>query len=192
MLDIAFIAPDQPPTIVHPRQAPLHLPAVAVTGARPNGPSACGALPTACHRRHGGLDAAPSPLSAAGLAVIGLVRDQLLRPRAWATTPLRDVERRQGRHGQGEVMRACTRHRQPDRQPWAVGHHHDVRALADLGLADTGAPCLAGTTRPSRHARDHSSVLWASSALRSARQTRSQGPSFDHRGQRRQHVPAAP
>jgi hypothetical protein len=33
-------------------------------------------------------------------------------------------------------MRACTRDMQPDRQPLAVGHHHDFRALADLGLAD--------------------------------------------------------
>jgi hypothetical protein len=157
-----------------------------------NRPPAFRALPAAGRRRDGGLDAAPSQLLAEGPAVRGFVRDQFPRPCARPSTPLRYVDRRQGRHGEGMFMRACARHLQPDRQPVAVGHHHYFRAFADLRLADARAPFFAGTKLPSRNARDHSSLLWASSWLRSARQMRSQVPSSDHCCKRRQQVTAAP
>src|SRR5262245_14045243 len=104
------------------------------------------------------MNAPPPQLLAEGLAVIGLVRDQFLRPCARSTTPLGYVDRGQGRHSQGVLMRAGTRALQPDRQPSAVGHHYYFRALADFGLADARAPIFAGTKRPSRNARDHSSL----------------------------------
>jgi hypothetical protein len=71
VLDRALVARDQPPTIVHPCEASLHLPAVAIIGAGSNRPPACGTPPTACHRRDGRRDAAPSQLLAQGLAVVG-------------------------------------------------------------------------------------------------------------------------
>lgn len=192
MLDIALVAHDQPSTIVHPREASRHLPAVAITGAGSDRPPAFGTLPTACHRRDSGLDAAPSQLLAEGLAVIGLVCDQFLGPCAWATTPLRYFDRGQGRRGQCVFMRARTRHMQSDRQSLTVGHHHHFRALADFGLADAGAPFFAGTKLPSRNARVHSSWLRVSRWLGSARQMYSRVPSADHCRRRRQHVTGEP
>ena len=192
MLDIACIAHHQPPAIVHPRATPLQLPALAGTGAGADRPPASEALPAAGHRGDGGLEASPPQLVAHGLAVIGLIRDQFLGPWARAPAPRGYVDRRQGRHGSGVFRRAGARHLPPDRQPLAVGQDHHLRTLADGGLADARAPRFAGTKRPSRNARDHASLLWASRALRSARQPRSQMPPSGHRCQHRPQVTAAP
>ena len=178
--------------MVPPCNAPLHLPALAIPGAGANRPPACGARSPVGYRWAGGLEASPSPLLAEGLAGIGVVRDQLPRPGAGPSTPLRDVDRRQGRHGEGVFRRACTRPLQPERPPWAVGHPPSVRALAALGLVDAAAPFVAGTKRPSRHARAHASWLWAARWLRSARQTRAQGPSAAHGCKRRHQGTAEP
>jgi hypothetical protein len=192
MVHITLVAHDQAATIVHPREAPPHLPAVAITGAGSDRPPAFGTLPTACHRRDNGLNPAPAQLLAKGLAVITSVGDQFPGPCPRAPAPLGHVDGRQGRLGQRAFMGACTRHMRPDRQPTAVGHYHHFRALADCGLADAGAPFFAGTKLPSRKACAHSSLPWASSWLNNIRQIRSQVPSRDQVWKRRQHVTGEP
>ena len=136
MLDVVLIAHDQPATIVHPREAPLHLPAVAVTRAGSYRPPALRPVPAALNNGIRGLDPAPSQLLAKDLVVIPSVSDQPLGPCTRAPAPLGHFDRRQCGLGERVLMRPGTRHMQPDRQPMAIGHHHHLRALADFGLAD--------------------------------------------------------
>src|SRR5919109_507157 len=180
MLDIALIAHDQPATIVHPCEAARYLPAMAAIRAGAYRPPALGPAPAALNDGDGRLAPAPPQLLAQALAVVPSVGHQFPGPCPRATTPLGHTARRQGGPGQRAFMRAGTRHMQPDRRPLAIGHHHHLRALADFGLADAGAPFFAGTKLPSRNAWAHSSLLCASRRLRSARQIRSQTPSADH------------
>ena len=193
MLDTALIAHDQPSAIIPPAKAPFHLPAVAVPRPHAKGSAALRSLPgAALKRRHRRLNTPPPQWSAKGLAVIPLVGHQLLRPCTWAAAPLRDLHRRQGRLGQCAFVWAGARHRQPDRQAMAVGNNHHLRALADFGLPDAGAPFFAGTKLPSKNACAHSSLPRASSWPNNIRHIRSQVPSRDQTWKRRQHVAGEP
>jgi len=56
------------------------------------------------------------------------------------------------------------------RNTLAVDHHHPLRALAPLGLADAVAPFLAGAKLPSMNASDQSNWPFSSNSARKARQ----------------------
>jgi hypothetical protein len=56
------------------------------------------------------------------------------------------------------------------RKTRAVDHHHPLRPLAPLGLADGGAPFLAGAKLPSRNASLHLSCWRSFNSPRKARQ----------------------
>ena len=192
MLDTTRIAHDQPPTIAHPRETPLHLPTAAVTRACAERPPAFRPSPVALNHRDGGLDAPPSPLLAEGLTIIPLIGDYLLRACARPTARRGDLGRGQGRRGQRLFTRVRTRHLQSDRQTMAIRDRHHLRALADFGLPNTGAPLWAGTQLPSRKACAHASLPWASNGLNSARHLRAQVPSRDQARKRRPQVAGEP
>jgi hypothetical protein len=186
MVDIALIAHDQPPTVVHPAKTSLDLPALAVAGADAKRPPPFGSPLVAARKRwNGRLDSSPSQLLAKRLAVIGLIRHQLARPRAWTAAAAGDFDRHQSGLGERAFMRACARHMQANGQAVAIGDNHDFRALTDFGLADAGAPFFAGTKLPSKNACAQSNLPWASSWLNSARHIRSQVPSWDYALKRR-------
>jgi len=60
------------------------------------------------------------------------------------------------------------------RNTLAVDHHHPLRALAPLGLADALAPFFAGAKLPSTNASDQSNWPFSSSSDRKARHASSQ------------------
>ncbi len=74
------------------------------------------------------------------------------------------------------------------RNTLAVDHHHPLRTLAPLGLADVGAPFFAEANEPSMNVFSQRSRPRASSWPRKARHIRSQVPSSSHCRRRRQHV----
>jgi hypothetical protein len=193
MVHRALIPHHQPPIVIHPPKAAFHLPTVTVVGARADRPPALGPLPGPPHKRgNRGLDAPAAQIAAELLAVIGFIRHQLLGACPRAASRARYSHSGQSGRRQSAVVRPGTVHMQPDRQALAIGNDHHLRALADFGLADAAPPCFAGTKLPSRKAWAHSSWLWASSRLRSARHTRSQVPSCDPACRRRQQVVGAP
>ena len=193
MLYRALIPRNQPSIIIHPGKAAFYLPPIAVVGPCANRPPALGTLPgPSSERGNRGLDAASAQIPAEGLAIVGSVRDQLLRPRAWTAPPTWHFHRGQRRFSQCALMRLGAVHMQSDRKALTIGDDYHLRALADFGLADAGPPFFAGTKLPSRNACVHSNLPWASSWLNSTRQSCSQVPSWHHVLNRRQHVAGEP
>jgi len=70
----------------------------------------------------------------------------------------------------------------------AVDHHPPLRPLAPLGLADGGAPFLAGTKLPSRKDSLHFNCCFSFNSARNARQILSQTPCSSQSRKRRQQV----
>jgi hypothetical protein len=80
MVHRALIPHDQPPTVIHPPEATLHLPTVAIVGSRADRPPTPGTLPAPTRERgNGGLDAPATQIAAELPAIIGFTRHQLLR-----------------------------------------------------------------------------------------------------------------
>jgi hypothetical protein len=189
----ALIPHDQPSVVIHPREAPSHVPTAAVVGPRADRPPALGTPPALARARGDGGLAAPAAQRAAELpAVAGFIRDQPLRACPWAASPSRHSYGGQGRPRQPAFVRPGTVHMPPDRQAVAIGDNHHRRALADCGLADAGPPVFAGAKRPSRKATVHANLSWASRWLSSVRQRRSHVPSAAQAWRRRQQVVGEP
>jgi hypothetical protein len=70
----------------------------------------------------------------------------------------------------------------------AVDHHHPLRALAALGLPDTGPPFFAGAKLPSANASDQSNSPRASSWAKKPRQALSHTSCASQSRRRRQQV----
>ena len=84
----ALIPYDQPPIIIHPPEAALHLPTVAIVGPSADRPPTLGTRPVPARERgNGGLDTPAAQIATEGLAVIGFIRDQLLRACPRAASP---------------------------------------------------------------------------------------------------------
>ena len=193
MFQVAFIAHDQPPTVIHPCKAAFHFPAVTIVRACTDRAPTLGMAPWSADKRGDrGLDAPPTQVPPKGLAVVGFISDQFLRSRAWTSLSPRHSYGGQGRFGQRAFVRLRTRDMEPDRQAVAISHNHDFRALANLCPPDAGPPFFAGTKLPSRKACAHSSLLCASSTLNSCRQMPSQVPSAVQAWKRRQQVVGDP
>jgi hypothetical protein len=74
------------------------------------------------------------------------------------------------------------------RNTLAVDHHHPLRALAPLGLADAVAPFFAGAKLPSINASDQSNWPFSSNSARKARQMVSHTSCSSQSRSRLQHV----
>ena len=187
-----FVPHDQPPAVIHPGKAALAFPALAVPRSSGQGATPLRALPSACHRRNGGLDASPAQITAEGLAVLRLVGHQLLGPRTRPPAPPGHLYHGQRGLGQLTLMRLGTGDIQSKGQAMAVSDDHYFGAFPHCGLADARSPFFAGTKLPSRKACAHSSLPWASNWLNSTRQIRSQVPSAAQPEKRRQQVAGEP
>ena len=193
MLHRTLVAYHQPPRVVPPAAAALHLPALAVAGAGAEGPATFGPFSGPAHPwRNRGLEAPPPPIAAEGLPIVGLVRHQLLgtcsRPAAWR----RPMDGGQRGFRPWALVGLGPGHGQAHRHAAAGRHHPYVAALPDFRLTNGRAPFVAGTPRPSRKAWAPASWLWASSRLSSARHTRAQVPSGAQTCRRRQQVVGEP
>ncbi len=126
-------------------------------------------------------------------AIIGFVCHQFFRSRLGTATFARNRGGLQRWFGQCQFMRLGTVYIQANGQATAaIDYRHHFRAFADLRLACSIAPFLAGAKLPSRRACAHSSLPAASRWLREVRQIRSHVPSSDHAFNRRQHVLSEP
>jgi hypothetical protein len=185
----AFVAHDQPTAVGHPPEAAFDCPALALTRTRFDGATALWLAPLAAlNGRNGRLEAPATPPLAKGMAVIGFVRDQFLRPCTQPAALRRDTHARQGGVRQLALVGLGTGHVHAKRHAMAISHDQHFTALAALRFTDAGAPFFAGTKRPSRRACAQSIWPWACSWLKSARQSCSQVPSATQLRKRRQHV----
>ena len=100
------------------------------------------------------LDAARRQLCSQGIAIIGAVGDEANRllPRTPSSMPSPYPDRRQRRLDELDLRRGRQVKVVSQRKTRAVDHHHPLRPLAPLGLADAGAPFFAGAKLPSRKA----------------------------------------
>lgn len=193
MPDVVLTAHDRSPTVIHPAEASLDLPSMAVVGASADRPFMSGMTPVTAHeRRHRGLDVPPAQMVAGNLAVIRLARDECPGPYARATSPLRRLHGREYRLSQQAFMRFCAIYMQPDGQAVAVSNCHNFRASVHFGFANAKAPFFAGTKCPSTNACAHPILPRASIRLNNTRQIRSHVPCFDQAQKLRQRVTGEP
>jgi hypothetical protein len=180
MLHRAVVAHDQPAAVIHPAKAALDFPALAITRPRFDRAPALRTAPLVPLKgRDGRLDTPVAQALTKVMAVVGFVRHQLLRACTRSAPFLRDTYGRQGGVRQSALVGLGTVYVQTNRQAMPIRHDHHFTALADLRVADPRSPFLAGTKLPSRKARVHSSLPWASSWLSSARHIRA--VEFPHR-----------
>jgi len=180
---------DQSTAIVHPGESSLNLPARLVQCPcldRTTSLRFLAFAPLKGRDRH--LDASFTQLSSKSATIVSLISCQRFGSSARTTAFLWHSDRLQRLIGQGDLMRLSTVQVQTNRQAIPIYHQHHFAALANFGLAYSGAPLFAGTKLPSRKACAHSSFPCASSLLNKARQISSQVPSSDHWLNRRQQV----
>jgi len=120
--------------------------------------------------------AAFGQLLAQRVTIIATIADEagqlLLRTTGSVPSPYPD--RRQRRRDQLDLRRGSRVKVVSQRKTLAVDHHHPLRPLAPLGLADGGAPFLAGAKLPSRNASLHFNCCRSFNSPRKARQILSQ------------------
>lgn len=132
------------------------------------------------------------------------LRGELLPGRVAVVRPITDQRRelgqrpptRQARHANGlqrrrqerDFARAGRGDMYSQRNTRAVDHHHALRTLAPLGVADVGAPFFAAVNEPSMNVVSQRSRPRASSWPRNARQMVSHVPSSSQCRIRRQQV----
>jgi hypothetical protein len=76
----------------------------------------------------------------------------------------------------------------PQRNSFAVCHHHPLRTLSAFGFSNAEPPFLAGAKLPSAKVSAHFSSPRSSSSAMNARQASSQASRSSHSWSRRQHV----
>jgi hypothetical protein len=116
-----------------------------------------------------------------GVGVVSAVRDHPLRL-------FLGFDGIEGRLRERDFRWRCRGKLASQRKTLAVDHHHPLRAFPPLGLAHSIAPPLAGAKLASRKASCQSSVPFALSCARKARQISSHSPSSSQRRNRRQQV----
>lgn len=184
-LQMPLVADHQAAEVAQPGERPLHFPSPPVS---PQLPSVLGLWPPAVLAvRAGHLDAPSGQPLTQRVAVVAPIEDQPLGLRG-GPTARRDVDLIERRLQQldlrlaGRVEVAC------QRKTFTIDHHHPLRALALLGLADPGPPFFAGANDPSAK---HSSQQMRPSAFissRNALHASSQMPRSSHSASRRQQV----
>ena len=178
---------EQPPEAAEPRHGPLDHPAPAV----PTQVAAVFVPPrlVVVAIGHDGGDPALREALAERVTVVGPVRDEPWRGLPWSTGPTpRHADGIQRRVDERDLRGAGRGDMNSQRNTRAVDHHHPLRALAPLGLADGRAPFFAEANEPSMNTFSHRIRPRASSWPRNARHMRSQVPSSSHCRSRRQHV----
>jgi len=182
------IAHDESPEVAQPGDAALHDPALLVAsqhstvlGRRP--------APIGTVRGNQNYAATPQPFPQR-IAVVSLVTNQPCRllSRASAAMSPPDPDRRQRFFRQPDLRRGSRVKSDSQRNTAAVDHHHPLRALAPPGLADGGAPFLAGAKLPSRNDSLHFNCWRSFNSPRKARQIASQIPCSSQSRSRRQQV----
>jgi len=182
------IAHDQSPEVAQPRDAALDDPALLVAsqhstvlGRRP--------VPVGTVRSNQNHAATPQPF-AQRIAVVPLVGNHPRGLLSWASGAVSppDSDRRQRFFCQPDFRRGSRVKSDSQRNTAAVDHHHPLRPLAPLGLADCGAPFLAGAKLPSRNDSLHFNCCRSFNSARNVLHTRSQTPCSSHLRSRRQHV----
>jgi hypothetical protein len=180
----------QTAVVAEPGERALHLPSSLVSSQF----SAIGVrrLPAVVAPiRHDQLDATLQQPRPQRVAVVALVRDDPLRifPRA-ASASARYGDPFDRRLQQLHFRRTGRVQVVPQRNSFAVDHHHPLRALAAFGLADAEPPFFAGAKLPSIKASCQSSAPFSSSMDKNLRQTSSQTPCSSQSLSRRQQVEA--
>jgi hypothetical protein len=145
----AVVAHYQPTEIAEPGKGAFHGP-----------PSSIAAQPPAILRRRSAAvfsmrsdqrDAALRQLFPQRVAVIATIGDETegLLPGTPSSMPPSYPDRSERRRDELDLRRGRSVKVVSQRKTLAVDHHHPLRALAPLGLADRGAPFLAGAKLPS-------------------------------------------
>ena len=139
--------------------------------------------------RHDDGDAASAEALAQGIAVVSPIADQALGVLSrTATTGARNLDGLQHRFDERDFRGAGRGDMYSQRKTLAVDHHHPLRTLAPLGLADVSAPFFADANEPSMNTCSQRIRPRASSWPRKARHIRSHVPSSSHCRSRRQQV----
>ena len=143
--------------------------------------------------RHDQLDAACRQLRAQRVAIVAAIGDEaegLLPGTPGAMAPSYP-DRGERRRDELDLRRGRRVKVVSQRKTRAVDHHHPLRALAPLGLADRRAPFLAGAKLPSLNASLHFNCCRAFSSPRKARHISSQTSCSSQSRNLRQHVEGA-
>jgi hypothetical protein len=142
---------DESAEIAKPSEGALHGPASFVAAQR----SAVlrGRLAPVLSVRHDQLHAACRQLLAQRIAIVGAVGDDpnRLLPRTPGLMPSSYTDRRERRLDELDLRGGRRLKVVSQRKTRAVDHHHPLRSLAPLGLADPRAPFFAGAKLPSRN-----------------------------------------
>ena len=122
------------------------------------------------------LDIALGQLLAQRIAIVAAVADEAegLLPGTPGLMPPPYADRRERRFREFDFRRGCRVKVVSQRNTRAVDHHHPLRSLAPLGLADGGAPFLVGAKLPSRKDSLHFNCWRSFNSPRNARQISSQ------------------
>ncbi len=186
-LRLSLPADYQTTVVLKPGKAPFDLPAAPEASQR----SSILCLRSSSIRsvRRDELDTSSKQSFAEWVAVVGLVGDQTFRARTRSTRASpRYADRAQGFLDERDLRRRGGVYGYSDRYTLAVDHHHALRTLATLGLANCVAPLFAGTKVASANDSFQSRQPLPSSSERSVLQTRSHVPSPSHSLKRRQQV----
>jgi hypothetical protein len=184
----AVIAHDQSSEVAEPSEAAFHDPALLVAPQHApvlrRCPAAVGTV------RCDQSDPAPSQPFPQRVAVIALVGDhpRRLLARTPCAVPSPDADRRERFFRQSDLGRGGRVKSHSQRNTAAVDHHHPLRPLAPLGLADSRAPFFAGAKLPSKNDSLHFNCWRSFNSARNILQTRSQIPCSSQSRNRRQHV----
>jgi len=184
----AVIAHNQSPEVPEPGDAALDNPALLVAshhapvlGRRP--------APIRAVRCDQGDAAATQPF-AQRVTVVALVGNhpRRLLSRAPAAVPPPDSDRGERLFCEPDLRRGSSVKSDSQRNTAAVDHHHPLRPLAPLGLADSEAPFFAGAKLPSINDSLHFNCCRSFNSARNVLHTRSQTPCSPQSRSRRQHV----
>jgi hypothetical protein len=191
-LGVPVVPSDQPPPVVQPTVAPLHLPArladLMSLGRPARFALAVGPYPLG-HRRLNQPSPQPLPELRAVIALVGSQAGRSLLGASLGTGHSHPVPHFQS-HGDLSHVGRC--HQKGQRQAITFGHQMNRATFALMAIGDIFSPFLAGTKLPSRKAWLQSSLPCWSSVLRNANLMRSHTPSFCHSWSRRWQVERLP
>lgn len=176
---MALVTHHQSAKVLQPAKQPFDFPASAVT---PQGSSILRrGFRSVLSVRSDHLDPLLGQSFIQRVAVIGFIPDQPFRPCG-------GKGRSESLLDKGDFMRRSRCRVDGDRKTRAVGHRHELRTLAPLGLSHPEPPFFAITKVPSRkHSERSSWPRWRRSSAK-ASSTRRKVPSRTHRWNRRWQV----
>jgi hypothetical protein len=170
----AVVAHHQSAEVAEPREGSFHGPTPSVAAQRPAilGPR----LAPILAMRSNQLDASHSQLFSQRIAVVAAVGNQAERllSRPPGSMPASYADRGERRLNEFDLRRGRSVKVVSQRKTLAVNHHHPLRTLAPLGLADSAAPFFAGAKLPSIKDSLHFNCWRSFNSPRKARQISSQ------------------